>query len=79
MNGNLALLIFYALLIYGCVFMLVWSVSGGFCFNVRTNYRKRWRKLNWFGVWFFTILYWIVFLPFAIIAAILWLFTVGRK
>ena len=49
-----------------------------FHFNPKENY-EYWYSLNWFGVWFVTILYWIVFLPFTIIYFIFWLFTVGRK
>ena len=52
--------------------------DGQLFFNPKENY-EYWDSLNWFGVWFLTILYWIVFLPFTIIAGICWLFTVGRK
>ena len=68
-------LIFYSAILYVIFFFL--ASGHGFWFNPKTNYRE-WYKLNWFGVWFFTILYWIVFLPFTILVAIGWLFTVGR-
>lgn len=73
--------IFLALVLYCAVFIAVseyCSTNSSFCFNPKGNYKK-WDRLNWFGVWFFTILYWIAFLPFAIIALIYWLFTVGRE
>ena len=51
-------------------------------FNPKKNYEK-WIYLNWFGVWTFTILYWVicpVFLIFlAIIMGIYKLFTKGRR
>lgn len=58
--------------------VLLISVGNDDCqlfFNPKENY-EYWDSLNWFGVWFLTILYWIVFLPFTIIAGICWLFTV---
>jgi hypothetical protein len=71
--------IFFGMLFYVVVFCIISEKWGDvFCFNLKENY-KRWHKLNWFGVWFITILYWIAFLPFTIIALIYWLFTVGRK
>ena len=48
------------------------------CFNPRINYCM-WKRVNRFGVWFLTSLYWIVFLPFGIMFLIYLLFTVGRK
>lgn len=68
----------YGILLYFCIFIVVTGRNGDFAFNLKTNYEK-WDTLNWFGVWVFTILYWIVFLPFTIIALIYWIFTVGRK
>ena len=68
--------IFYILIF--CVVSECWSEKFSFCFNPKANY-KYWNMLNWYGVWFFTILYWIVFLPFTIMALIYWIFTVGRK
>lgn len=75
--------IFYTLLLgtpfYIFVFCIISEKWGDmFCFNLKENY-KNWHRLNWFGVWVFTTLYWIAFLPFTIIAFIYWLFTVGRK
>lgn len=70
--------IFFTSLLYLAVFFLVSALCGDFAFNLKANY-KRWKKLNWFGVWFFTVCYWMVFLPFAIMARIYWIFTVGRK
>ena len=50
--------------------------------NPVSNYKK-WSSLNWFGVWFFTILIYITFLPYVIILLlllfILVLFTYGRE
>lgn len=51
-------------------------------FNPIGNYEK-WDSMNWFGVWFLTILYWIVFFAPTIICVV-WigfykLFTVGRR
>lgn len=73
-------------LLYGTIFYIVifcavserCSKNFSFCFNLKANY-KYWNMLNWFGVWFFTILYWVAFLPFTIMALIYWIFTVGRK
>ena len=71
--------LFFGTLFYTVMFCIISEEWGGkFCFNLKENY-KRWRKLNWFGVWILTILYWIAFLPFTIIALIYWIFTVGRK
>ncbi len=70
--------IFYGVLLYFAIFVAITVKNGDVAFNVKANY-ENWYTLNWFGVWFFTILYWIVFLPFSIIALICWLFTVGRK
>jgi hypothetical protein len=71
--------LFFGMIFYIVVFCIISEKWGDmFCFNPKENY-NRWRRLNWFGVWFFTILYWIAFLPFTIIALIYWLFTVGRK
>lgn len=47
-------------------------------FNPKENYEV-WSSLNWFGVWFFTVCYWIVFLPITIYSLIEMLFTVGRR
>ena len=70
--------LFYGILLYFGLFIGVAVMNGDFAFNLKANYEK-WDSLNWFGVWVFTISYWIVFLPFTIIALIYWLFTVGRK
>ena len=68
--------LFFGILFYVVAFCFVSRER--FCFSVKENY-KEWLSLNWFGVWTLTILYWIAFLPFAIIAFIHWLFTAGRK
>ena len=70
--------LFYGILLYFGLFIVVSVMNDGFAFNLKTNYEK-WDTLNWFGVCFFTISYWITFLPFTIIALIYWIFTVGRK
>lgn len=70
--------IFFGLIFYLVMFFLATALSGDLAFNLKENY-ERWEKLNWFGVWFFTICYWIAFLPFTIMALIYWIFTVGRK
>ena len=72
-------ILFFGAILYIIVFCITSDKWGDmFCFNIKKNY-NRWHRLNWFGVWVFTILYWIAFLPFTIIALIYWLFTVGRK
>lgn len=69
---------FWSFLFYVWLFMWIWSKNDNkTSFNPRKNY-KRWDGLNWFGVWFFTIVYWIVFLPFGIAIGIYKLFTVRR-
>lgn len=74
--------VFWLIVVIVCIdLVLLISVGnddGQLFFNPKENY-EHWDSLNWFGVWFFTILYWIAFLPFTIIAGIGWLFTVGRK
>lgn len=59
-------------------FILISGLTEDFWFDPKYNYEK-WYKLNWFGVGVLTILYWIAFLPVAIILLIGWLFIVGRK
>lgn len=78
MSNEVFYALFFVILLYFGLFFLISSWIGYFAFNLKANY-KRWYMLNWFGVWFFTILYWITFLPFTIIALIYWIFTVGRK
>ena len=50
-------------------------------FNPKSNYEK-WYDLNWFGVLFLTVLYWVIFLPVSVVVGIGWvvykLFTFGR-
>ena len=70
--------LFFGIILYACFFIVITVMNGDFAFNLKANYEK-WDTLNWFGVWVFTILYWIVFLPFTIITFIYWIFTVGRK
>lgn len=70
--------LFYGMLLYFGLFICVTVMNGDFAFNLKSNYEK-WYELNLLGVWFFTILYWLAFLPFTIIALIVWIFTVGRK
>ncbi len=70
--------LFFGILLYFGLFIGVAIMNGDVAFSLKANYEK-WYSLNWFGVWFFTIIYWIAFLPFTIIALIYWLFTVGRK
>ena len=76
-------IVFFGLLAYVTLFCAINEIGWDwtkerFCFNPKANYKK-WSRLNWFGVWFFTILYWITFLPFTVVALIYWLFTIGRK
>lgn len=66
------------IIFYFAIFVMVTEKTDGFWFNPKENYEK-WYELNWFGVWFLTILYWLLFLPITIMVAIYWLFTVGRK
>lgn len=51
-------------------------------FNPIENYEK-WNEMNWLGVWVFTIIYWIVFLPLSILVGVTTvlykLFTFGRR
>lgn len=51
-------------------------------FNPIENYEK-WDEMNWLGVWVFTIIYWIVFLPLSILVGVTTglykLFTFGRR
>ena len=70
--------LFYGILLYFGLFIAITVTNGDFAFNLKPNYKK-WDMLNWFGVWVFTILYWVAFLPFSIIALIYWMFTVGRN
>ena len=70
--------LFFGMMLYVGIFIIVSATNDGFAFNLKENY-ERWYMLNWFGVWFFTILYWIAFLPFTIMALIYWIFTVGRE
>lgn len=70
--------LFFGILLYFGLFIGVSIMNGDFAFNLKANY-ERWYTLNWFGVWFFTISYWIAFLPFTIISLLYWVFTVGRK
>ncbi len=80
MTEELFYTIFFGSILYLAIFTgaSIFFGAGDHCFNLKTNY-KNWHKLNWFGVWFFTICYWIAFLPFTIMALIYWIFTVGRK
>ena len=78
MTDDIFYQLFYGILLYFGLLVIVAIMNGGFAFNLKANY-KRWYELNWFGVWFFTILYWIVFLPFTLIYVLYWLFTVGRS
>ena len=81
MSDDLFIQILYGSLLYFSLFIFIsfrCSTNFFFCFNPKENY-KTWDMLNWFGVWFFTILYWIAFLPFTIMAIIYWLFTTRRK
>lgn len=77
--GEETVLVIFLVALLDLLFFVVVSVNtDGFWFNPKDNYEK-WYELNWFGVWFITILYWIVFLPITIFVLIGWLFTVGRK
>lgn len=78
MSNEVFYSLFLGILLYLGLFIVISTGNGDFAFNLKANY-KRWYMLNWFGVWFFTVLYWITFLPFTIIALIYWIFTVGRK
>ena len=60
------------------LFLIIFAKTDELYFNLKDNYDE-WQNLNWFGVWFFTIFYWIAFLPVTIIFLIIKLFTVGRK
>lgn len=64
-----------------CDFLLLGIVSvmtNGMWFNPKENYQE-WCSLNWFGVGLFTLIYWVVFLPFTIIYMVCKILTVGRK
>ena len=78
MTDEIFWLIFLVALLDLFFFVVVSVITDDFWFNPKDNYEK-WYKLNWFGVWFITILYWIVFLPITTMVLISWLFTVGRK
>ena len=52
-------------------------MRNGYCFNLKENYIY-WNSLNWFGVYFFTILYWIVAIPVSPLLFLEFVFTVGR-
>lgn len=67
--------------------MIAWVVFTVSChenhyFNPIENYEK-WDEMNWLGVWVFTIIYWIVFLPLSILVGVTTglykLFTFGRR
>ena len=74
---NLIPLLIVSYLILFVVITGVFGTQGSGCFNLKENYEK-WYNLNWFGVGFFTVLYYVVFLPITLIAFIFWCFTVGR-
>ena len=42
---------------------VIFTMATGRCYFYPWRNYRRWRKLNWFGVYFFTILYWIIFFP----------------
>lgn len=67
---------------YICFAICTIMAEGELYFNPFENYEK-WDKFNWFGVWTITILYWITFLPMAIILGVAFgiykLFTIGRR
>ena len=79
---DLVLVIPIVIIWWSAGFLVFTGQTGGFWFNPKENY-ARWNTLNWFGVWFLTICYWIAFLPITIIVAVStavkWIFTVGRK
>lgn len=67
--------------------MVAWIVFTAHCnddhyFNPIENYEK-WHEMNWLGVWVFTIIYWIVFLPISILVGVTTglykAFTFGRR
>ena len=64
------------------LFMLSIVLLDGVYLNPKSNYEK-WYTLNWFGVLFLTVLYWVIFLPVSVAVGMVWvvykLFTVGRK
>lgn len=76
--------------IFGAFYIdaIVWFAITVICFNDETffnpisNYEK-WHSMNWFGVWFFTILYWIVFFAPSILVGVVSglykVFTIGRR
>ena len=78
MSNSVFVQILFGILCYFGLFILVSVKNGEFAFNLKRNY-KHWDSLNWFGVWFFTFLYWIIFLPFTVILLIVWVFTAGRE
>ena len=80
MSNELFHLIFFGMILYVIMFCVIsnYCSKDFLCFSPKANY-KHWDTLNWFGVWVFTILYWIAFLPFTVVAFVYWLFTVGRK
>lgn len=68
--------------------LIAWIIFTTCCFddeiyfNPISNYDK-WCSMNWFGVWVFTILYWIVFFAPSIVVGIISglhkIFTIGRQ
>lgn len=69
---------FECFLLQFIIFALISVSTGDFWFDVRHNYDK-WIGLNWFGVWFVTVLYYIVCFPFAMLFWWIRLMTFGRK
>jgi hypothetical protein len=72
-----------AICFFNCLIWLLFTILfDGIYFNPKDNYEK-WYELNWCGTMFFTILYWIIFLPITLIVGIVWvifkMFTVGRN
>ena len=71
-------IIFYFFILQFVIFSLLTVKTGDYWFDVRHNYNK-WIGLNWFGVWFVTVLYYIACFPFALLFWFIRLMTFGRK
>ena len=68
--------------VVGWIIVTVCCFDDDTYFNPISNYEK-WRSMNWFGVWFCTILYWIVFFAPSILVGVVSglykIFTIGRR
>ncbi|MBQ7950286.1 MAG: hypothetical protein IJ278_00995 [Clostridia bacterium] len=60
------------------IFVFITVSTNGLWFDVRYNYEK-WYELNWFAVWLFTVAYYIICLPVALLYWSIRLAMIGRK